>query len=77
MKKKFIALALALALGTTATACSDYRGPDVKVTTTSSSTTVNYHNGYSSGDVNIVPNDDNTYDVIIHVQPGEYTHHAP
>lgn len=76
MKKRIIALVLALFLAVALTACGEYRGPDIKVTTSATTTTVNYHNGYRQGDVNIVENDDGGYTVTINVQPSD-TRHAP
>lgn len=75
MKKKLLAFALAASLIPLA-GCGEYRGPDIKVAHSTTSTTINYHNGFRPGNVEIVENEDGTYSVIITAQPPE-SRHAP
>lgn len=67
--KRILALALAAILAISLTACGEYRGPDVKVTNSTTSTTIQGHNGYKPGNVEVVANEDGTYTVMVTYQP--------
>lgn len=69
--RKILCLALAAILALSLTACGEYRGPDIKVTHSSSSTTIYGHNGYKPGNVDIVENEDGTYTVMVTFQPSD------
>lgn len=66
--RKILCLALAAILIISLTACGEYRGPDIKVTNSTTSTTIYGHNGFKPGNVDIVENEDGTYTVMVTFQ---------
>lgn len=66
--RKVIALVLVLLLVLSLTACGEYRGPDIKVSHSTTSTTIYGHNGYRPGNVEIVENEDGSYTVMVTFQ---------